>query len=485
VRLLMGRNKGQTRLTPGEYVPLVVRVLGNRHAEDIMARAEDVFGKGKAARLGPVDMSRNMLLSWCYRYCRTYDRPPLVTGLSEELATVCGDRSASTTVARYQTASGRPMPTTMVQASAEAQRYEQCAGYAGVRLGYSQRSGRLLFEVVTPDDLELEYSGDDPTEPTVVRHRGSRTLDGHVVEVVEVYDLTDLENPRYTVHEWDRDGGMFGEGAVGENITARVHGAPDGVEDGSYSIEGDDYRAWWSYPDGTPYHPIVVRGHPRNIYQRLQQVEASLVVPARWTNWASGTDLSSHPRTHVRGLAYVGLASDTSSDAGGADGPEVIHRWENTSPDVPGDHWQDQPAFDPEVIGRAIAAYEAGVLSALDHHVEMSGTGGEPTAREAEAQELAIEATFAESRRFDGELLRRAAAMAMRHAEVEGTDFSMGPYGLLYRGEIAEALEAAETQAAAEREAAAAEREAAATAGQSSAADQSSPTDPSNEGEEQ
>ena len=439
----MGWNKGVTRLSPAEYVPLVVRILNNRHVQDVVERAADVFGTVKADRLGPADLTRNMLLSWCYRYCRTYDRPPLVSGLTEGMAAVCGDRSASTTVERYAEAGGRPMPTTVVQASKEAQRYEQCAGYAAVRLGWSERSQRLLFQVITPDDIQCEYAADDPTEPTVIKHRATRVVDGKPIEVVEVYDLTDLEDPQYRISQWDADGTAAWEGREGASLTAAVLG-----EEAGDAVSGDAYKAFWSYADGTPYHPIVVRGHPDRMYQRLQAVEASLIVPARWTNWGTGCDLSSHPRTHAIGLSYVGQSSNTGTKGqGSSDGPEVIHRWEHTNPEQPGELEQHGPSFDPEVTARAIARYEAGVLSSLDHSVDMSGTGGEPTAREAEAQEEAIVMMFPESRRFDSELLSRAAALANRAAEVDGSDFPEGPFGLLYRGEVTEALEGAEAEA--------------------------------------
>ena len=417
---IRGINKGQTRLQPAQYVPQVVRILRNRHGSDVLARAEDILGSERAARLGPIDLSRNVLKSWCTRVCRAYSRPPLATGVSEELAAALGDRSASTTIEKYAEAGGRPMPTTAVQASAEAQRYHESAGYAGVRIGWSRRTGRILLQVITPDDLELEYASDDPTEPTIIRHKGIRVVDGNALDVVEVYDLTDLDAPSYRVYDGDRD------------ITEAVHGQ---------TYEGEDYLAAWSLADGTPYHPIVVRGHPRHMYERLQQVEASLVVPVRWTAWGSGCDFASHPARNVRGLILSGLSSDTDTgQVGGATGPDVVHMWTDTDPDKPGDHWQDKPAFDPLTIGKAVGFYESMTLSMLDLPIQTEATGGEPTAREMEAQEEAIEATFAECRRFDAELLSRCAALANRLPMVEGENISEGPIGLLYRGEVDDAL---------------------------------------------
>ena len=419
-----GYDKGSTRLTLDQYLALVVRILDNRHGADVIERMEHHLGE-RAARMGPVDLSRNVLRSWCTRVCRAYSVPPMVSGMTPELLAALGDDSASTMVARYAEAGGAPMPTPVIQASSRAQWYQEPGGFAGVALGWSDRTGRLSLQVVTPDDLRAEYASDDPTEPTVVQHRAVRTVDGEAREVVEVYDLTDLDAPSYRVMDGESD------------ITGQVHGQ---------EYTGEGYL--WRYSDGRPFHRIVVRGHPDRAYDRLQQVEASLVVPMRWTAWGSGTDFASHPGRNVRGLTLAGMASDTSQGAVGlSDGPEVIKRWVNTDPDMPGDHWQDAPAFDPLTTARAVGLYEQMALSMIDLPLQMEATGGEPTAREAEAQEEAIQATLAECRRFDAELLRRCAALANRLPEVAGETIPEGPYGVLYRGEVAEALEATATRA--------------------------------------
>ena len=76
----------------------------------------------------------------------------------------------------------------------------------------------------------------------------------------------------------------------------------------------------------------------------------------------------------------------------------------------------------------------------IDLPLQLEASGGEPTAREQEAQEEAIRGTFPECRRFDAELLRRCAALANRLPTVDGDDIPEGPYGLLYRGEVDQLL---------------------------------------------
>jgi hypothetical protein len=415
-------DKGTTRLSEQQYVALVVRVVKNRHGGDVIARMPAYLAE-RANRVGPVDLSRNVVRSWNARVCRAYARTPLVSGLTEELALAMGDVSAVVTVDKFATVGGRPMPTTMIQASAEAQTFQEPAGYSAVRIGWSHRTGRIVLQVITPDDLDPEYSSDDPSEPTIIRHRGTRTVDGKVSDVVEVYDLTNPKDPSYIIWKGDTD------------VTAKVHGR---------TFTGAGYLTEWSFKDGAPYHPIVVRGHPRHIYNRLQQVEASLIVPIRWTAWGSGTDFASHPGRNVKGMVLAGQSSDTTQPGTGlADGPDVIKMWVDMDPDHAGEHWQDAPAFDPLTNAQAVGFYESLTLNMIDLPTQMDATGGDPTAQESAAREEAITATLIECRRFDGELLKRCAALANRLEAVQGDNIPEGPYGVLYRDEVTEILDAA------------------------------------------
>jgi len=417
------RGKGRARRTPEAQVALAVRVLDERHVDDVLQRMEEMLGDRKHT-VGRPDLSRNPLGSWCTRLGRAYQTPPLVVGLREELAHVCGDYSAATTADRYEKAGGRPLPTVLGQASNEALRYRLGAGYAGVLPVYSQRSDRLSFTVISPDDLELIYGSDDATEPTIIRHRCVREVDGQVHEVVEVYDLTDLDAPSYKVMKGDDD------------ITDQVHG---------HGMDGDAY--WWRYDDGKPFHPIVVTGHPDFIYRTNPLVEASLTVATHWTSWGAGVLDGGFPQRNVRGMRLAGMDSNADTgQAGMSVGPETILVWEDTDPERPGSHWQDGPGYDPEGMGRAIRVYETSVMSALGLPVDYEATGGEPTEQERRAMLELIATTYPECRRFDGELLRRCAAIVNALDEVEGEDFSEEHYGVLYREEIDQALQSASTE---------------------------------------
>jgi len=412
----LGAN-GTRKRTPFEQVRLAVRIMNNQHYQDVIQRAEDSLGT-RAQMIGPVDLSRNLLRAWIDRVCRTYYVPPFQSGLDERLPALLGDVSASVTVDRYAKAGGRPMPTTAAQASALALRYEQAAGYCGVLLTASERTGRINCTVVTPDLLELEYTSDDPYEPTVIRHHGSRLLGGQVREVLDVYDLTDPKRPSYTVRVGTQD---VTRDALGETYA------------------GDAYP--WRDDAGRPYHPIVIRGNPGQVYDRAQLVEASLLVAVRWTAWGSGTDHASHPQRNVRGLRIAAADSSTDSrESGLVTGPESVVRWVDEDPEKPGTNWQDAPAFDPMTIATAIGHYEMLSMSFLGLSSAQDRSGGEPNAREMEALDEVTRSTYSEARRFDGELLRRCAALANASKAIDASGLAETAPATLYREEITEAL---------------------------------------------
>ena len=418
--------KGVHHRTAEEQIALSCRILSNEHEGYVYQRAAATFGD-RVDVITPLDLTRNPLLQTTDRINRAHvSRPPFVYDLDPRLAALLGDASASTTVDRYATAGGRPMPTTAAQASHETQRYRIGVGYGGCAIGWSPRSALIYLEPIASCDLRLVYASDDPTEPTVIEWRRTATIDGKVRQVVAVYDLTDIDAPFYRVMDGDTD------------RTQEIHGE---------TFEGGDY--FWRI-DGRPFHPVVVAGNTRQPWRNNALVEGSLVVPMRWSAWGSGTDHSSHPQRNVRGLE---LSMDTDAEAGGhgqagiPTGSETVLRWTDIDPEKPGDHWQDSPAFDPETNGRAIRLYEQGLEAALGFPVNFEATGGDPTEQERKALEELIRGTYPECRRFDSELLRRCAATVnslpneLLPAELRGSDYRTSPYEVLYRDEIDQVIE--------------------------------------------
>ena len=412
------RNRWRAR-EPSEQVALAVRILDGAHWEDVRARAVAELGE-RALQLGPLDMTRNTLRAYVQRINRAHEAPvPLVDDLPDALAVLMGDQSASTTVERYATAGGRPMPSPQVSASREAMTYRLGAGYAGVLIGYSERAAQTYLEVVKPDSLELTYASHDPLEPTVVRHTRLREWrDKGLVPMVDVYDLTDLDAPSYRVEYQDAD------------VTAEVLGE---------THTGDGYR--WRYEDGRPFHRLVTVGDPWHPYATAQLVEATLSTCVLWTHWHAGVRDSGHPQRNVRGLMLSGLDTDTGG-AGVQTGPETVLQWVDIDADRPGTHWQDGPGFDPEAIGRAIRDWELTAMASLGLPVGFESSGGEPLEHERRALEALVARTYPDARRLDSEILRRAAAMSNRF-DLAPVKLPETPYGCLYRDEIAQALEAA------------------------------------------
>lgn len=415
-------NQGRWRArNPAQQVALAVRILDGAHWQDVRDRAVAELGD-RANQLGPLDMTRNTLRSYVQRVNRAHEAPsPFVDDLGEPLAVLMGDQSARTTVERYGTAGGRPMPSPQVQASREAMYYRIGAGYAGVLLGWSERAQQVYLEVVKPDALDLTYASHDPLEPTVVRHNRLREWrDLGLVPMDDVYDLTDLDAPTYRVEY------------QGGDVTAEVLGQ---------TYIGDDYG--WRFEDGRPYHRLVTVGDPHHPYATAQLVEATLSTCVLWTHWHAGVRDAGHPQRNVRGLTLLGM--DTDADTGGAGyqtGPETVLQWTDLDPDRPGTHWQDGPGFDPEAIGRAIRDWELTAMSSLGLPVGFESTGGEPLEHERRALDALVARTYPDARRLDSEILRRAAALVNRHDLAPAT-VSETPYGCLYRDEVAEALAAA------------------------------------------
>ena len=419
----MFRYRGWRARTPAQQVELAVRILDGAHFEDVLDRAKAELGN-RATMLGPLDMTRNTLLGYVRRINRAHDTPvPLVDGLSEQLAALLGDQSARTTVDLYGEAGGRPMPSTLISAAREAYKYRLGAGYAGLLIGYSERRKEIYLEVVKPDALHLEYNSHDPMEPTVVRHERVRFVDGRQELAIDVYDLSDLDAP------------VFRTEINGKDVTEELHGQ---------TFEGDDY--WWRYSDGTPFHRLVVVGDTRHPYATDPLVQTTLSVCTLYTHWLAGIRDAGHPQRNVRGLALVGLDTEAESgQAGVQTGPETILQWVDVDPDRPGSHWQDSPAADMEAVGRAIRDYELTAMSGLGLPVGFEKTGGEPLAYEQAALNSLIAKTYPELRRLDSEVLRRVAAMSNR-ADLVGVELNEEPYGVLFRGEVSDALGAVDEE---------------------------------------
>ncbi len=403
--------------TPREEAALRIRILRGMHVEDVQRRARQEMGD-RAREMGPVDLSMNPLRAYVERRGTAYRTPAAVFGLPEELAAALGDASARTTVARYGRIGARPMPTRMSAVSAEALRYRLAANWSGTLIGWSADAARPFLEAVAPEALSVEYHSDDPQAPTVIRHRRLRRLGRDLVEVEDLYDLTDLDAPVFAVL---REGVDVTDEALGDAAAAA--------------------RAYpWRYADGRPFHRVVISGDPRHPYDGIEIVEGTLRVCALYTHWGAAVRDAGWPQRSAIGLELEGLdTSDLTRQAGVSVGPESVLRWRHIDPERPGSLHQFGPGFDPLPLHTAIRSYAEQLVSAMGLPVSAAQTGGEPTETERRALAEAVAATYPDCRAHDGLVLRRVSALINR---VTGSTLPETAYPVLYGPEVAEEFEA-------------------------------------------
>ena len=416
----MDGRKGIVKRGPREEAGLRVRILDGMHTLDGLQRIRDELAD-RADTVGMIDLSRNPLRADVDRRGKAYLIPPAVDGLGEDLAARIGDMNARTTSDRYATIQARPMPYRMSLVSQQVLRYRLACNWCGTLLGWSDRSKRPYLEVVTPDDLAVEYLSDDPLAPTVIRHYRKRVVGEKVEEVEEVYDLTDPEQPSYRIYQGETD------------VTSTVLGEK--------SYTGEGYP--WRYEDGRAFHRIVISGDPRHPYRGLELVEGTLGTIALQTHWRAGVRDAAYPQRNAIGLENPPMGSDEASrQTGIQSGPERVIVWNHTDPERPGSLHQWGPGFDPEAIGRAIRTAELDLVASMGLPVDFERTGGAPTDTEQRILDEVISSTYPECRGHDSLVLRRVAAICNRATEntPEATAYPERAYGILYREEVRAAL---------------------------------------------
>ena len=424
-------DKGRVKRTPREEMALRVRMLEGRHAEDILARVRAELGTEGANVVFPVDLSENIAEMYLGPRAKAYDSPPMVDDLTEELAALIGGKNARTTVARYGAVGARPMPTHMRMVSQAALEYRLWCNYVGTLIGWSDEDEQPFLEVVTPDDLTVEYASASPLRPTVIYHRRRRMVSGKPVAVADVYDLTDINFPTYRVYDGETD------------VTLKVDAF------GGQTFDGLDY--WWRYapteryPDGRPFHRIVVSGDPRRLYRGISLVEGGMRLGVGRTGFWAGMRDAGFPRTHSIGLELDNKSSEEGGVTGGSFGPTAVPKWRHINPEKPGTLQQFGPGYDPEGVARALNIYSGWLLTRLGRAVDAERTGGDPMALEAEAATELVAQTFDGCREHDGLVFRRVAAIHNRASErtegMEPANLAEAPLSVLYRGEIAVALD--------------------------------------------
>lgn len=420
------KGRGYRKRTDKEELVLRVLMLNSEHLMEIAKKAEQELGE-RYRSVAPLDFSRNPAVRYTTALSTAQTIPAGLTGADDEMLQQIGDSSAQVLRDRYATVGLQVMPTALRKVSADAERYLVFCHYAGVRIGYSERSKRPYLQVITPDMLELEYELDDPLEPSVYRHQVERNINGTLQTVTDVYDLRDLENPSYKVLSGTK------------NLT---EAAFKGFKGFNGDFDGANYPEEW-YSNGAPFAPIAVYGRPDNLARGLEIVELTLRVSVGWSWWWGGLRDACFKGRNARGMVPAGMSStmagaEMAGLLGIATGPEDVQVWVDTDKEVKGEHWQWDAPFDAKAHGEAIASYEDRGLSQMGMPVDLTKTGGEPIAYEVEARKLAAMKHYDDQRAGDAEVLRKVAAILNR---VTGTSYPEDDvYGISYYEEVQEQL---------------------------------------------
>jgi hypothetical protein len=251
----------------------------------------------------------------------------------------------------------------------------------------------------------------------------------------EVWDVWDLRVPSYQIlrgFEIEDDGTICGEDVTKATI-------------GQESQRGDSY--WWRWTQGRrrgePFIPIELyhRTPPIDLFDResgSELAQGALTVGVLWSYWLHACRDAGWPQRWIEGLEVVGAAVASGDGATAANpaaiptDPASVIQFQRIDPQFAGQIGQWGPGSDPEVLGRAILAYEQSLEYQL-LPVDYSSTGGDPLAKLQEAREDYIAGLYPICREHDGRVLEMAAVVVNL---ARGTDYPEEGYGIAYRSEI-------------------------------------------------
>lgn len=388
------------------------------------------LGRKKARAIGPLDMSRNGLLRAVNRWAVSYTPPPLVGGLSEELALLIGDATGQPTVKRYAKLGGRPMPSSMVSHLARCQRFTLACRECGVNVAWGK--DRPILRVVTPDLLDGFADPELPGQPVVLREARERRIGDRWVRVVDEWSVQDPERPTYRVLAGGELDAATQVLAGAEDLTRQALGE---------TFDGDDYPWRWEAGTGAPYIPWVIyhaeeHGELWDPYAGIELSEGALYVAVLWSYWGHMVKDAGFPQRWTIGLVPAGADTgegDADGSQGVETGPATILHLVAEDPSRPGATGQWGPGADVRTVQEAITAYEQNLEDNLIPPIEFSSTGGDPLESARKAREQRIRAFAPANRQYDCMLFERIAAVASAEFDKR---FAESGYTALYRDEI-------------------------------------------------
>jgi|GEM_PF-1470812 hypothetical protein len=423
----MSRNHGYRKRGDKQELQLRVRMLNSEHPMDIAQKAQDELGD-RWSKIGPLDFTWNLLVEYVNALATAMAITPGISGAQAGMLASIGDSSSKPLIRKYKTAGYRPMPTDMTTASRDVERYVVACWYCGLYVGWSERLSAPFLEPITPDLLEIVYDPGDPRTIIGYKHCTRRKVGNNLQDVVDFYDLHDLENPAFRV--------MLGT----QDVTKRALGA---------TFEGTGYPAEWRWEDGTPFAPISVYGRPENLARLLEIVEATLRVAVGWSWWWAGVRDACDKRKCTKNMrldtdSEASADGDGDGDTGIAIGPEDVENWVDTNPNVPGEHWQWDASFQAQEIGDSISRYADRALVQLGFPADAAQSGGEPLKVLIEERNLEAHKHYDAMRAGDVHTLQLVAAISNRKTAgtPKPTSYSekRETYGISYNDEMRDEL---------------------------------------------
>jgi hypothetical protein len=231
----------------------------------------------------------------------------------------------------------------------------------------------IQYRIVTPDYVICDASPDLPDKPNYYQELRLRTnKEGKAEWVWDIFDIRDLNNPRFGMYKAGADG------SIGIDVSEDYMGHPAHVGLDSYPYIDSQ---------GRPFLPITMyhaekTGLLWNTYDQSQLVYGSLQSAVFFSFFSHALRDASWPQRYAIGVTLSGLTAmdqdTTARRTGIATDPSSILMFqptEDTQPQI----GQFQPGADVQSLLESIAKYEYRVATTSGiSPAELQRTSGDP-----------------------------------------------------------------------------------------------------------
>lgn len=321
------------------------RMLEGVWLHELTRTIERAVGPNKSAIWGEPDLSKNTFRSIVHQLSTLYNVPASVghdsQGAADEMQRWLMDAG------HWELLQGfAPMVIGMREGFVRAEVVEDAGSVT------QPAPRKLLIRVVPADLVYVEAHPDCPDVPHLLaEYRVRKSPDGDPRWYRDVFDIRDPVAPSFRVEDEN-----------GKDVTDEL---------GLMRLEGDTYRAVWSYADGRPFIPgewyhAQRTGKLADPYFGRELVDGALTVAMLWTFWGHLVRDCSHPQRYAVGAAPAGVASNEGDGLTWIEtDPSSLLRFEG-EPGAAVSIGQFQPGGDPVEMGTAIRDYAADLATDFD-----------------------------------------------------------------------------------------------------------------------